>query len=160
MHDTSFLTALGIILIFFVLLAFGARYFFIKEVAEWKDGSVVSFYIGSVETQAEIASSPRKKQQGLSGYTSLPQNQGMLFVFGNASSRSFWMYNMNFPLDFVWIRENRVIGTTQNVPIYTDDIITTIHSPEPVDMILEFEAGTINRLNIKEGEFIRFPGVN
>lgn len=160
MNDTSFLIALGIILVLFVFLAFGARYFFVKEVGEWKDESIVSFRIGSAEARAEVASSPQKKQRGLSGRESLPENQGMLFVFEHASSRSFWMYEMNFPLDFIWIREHKVVGITKNVPVYTDDSITTLRSPEPADMILEFEAGTVERLDIKEGEHIRFLEIN
>lgn len=59
--------------------------------------------IGSAELKVEIADSQGERGQGLGGRKSLPENQGMLFVFEKPARYPFWMRAMNFPLDIIWL---------------------------------------------------------
>lgn len=87
--------------------------------------------------QLLIAKSDQDKQIGLSKYKSLPKNQGMLFVFDKKGMYSFWMKDMKFPLDIIFIRDNKIVTIYQNLPINN----LAIHSPtEDVDKVLEINA--------------------
>ena len=57
---------------------------------------------------------------GLSGVGKLCRDCGMLFVFGKPKIQSFWMYGMKFPLDFVFIRDSRVVEVVENVQVNDD----------------------------------------
>ena len=59
--------------------------------------------IGDVVLPVELAITPEERRQGLSDRPSLAPGTGMLFVFESDGHRQFWMKNMHFPLDMVWI---------------------------------------------------------
>lgn len=155
MQNLSPYIALGIVVISLLALI-GIRFFYMREVAGWSDGSFVIVHVGDATIKVEVASSPHKKQQGLSGRVYLGKDEGMLFVFSKPVQRTFWMKDMQFPLDFVWIKDGRVIEVGKNIPVFTDGMITTIKPSEPAQMVLELNASTIERLKIQEGDRVSF----
>ena len=72
--------------------------------------------INSVTFNVELAKTQEELMKGLSGRNSLPQDQGMLFIFEKPSSYSFWMRGMKFPLDLVFINDKRVVRVFENMP--------------------------------------------
>jgi uncharacterized membrane protein (UPF0127 family) len=58
---------------------------------------------------AEIVDTPSSRAQGLSGRNGLAENGGMLFVFEQSGKYGFWMKDMLFPIDMIWINEDGVI---------------------------------------------------
>lgn len=73
--------------------------------------------LGNTILSVEVADSESLRHQGLSGRYSLPENQGMLFVFEKSDQHSFWMKNMKFPIDIIWFSESRaVVDTVENIP--------------------------------------------
>src|SRR3989338_5042145 len=65
--------------------------------------------ISNVKIKAELADTPEKRALGLSGRETLGNDEGMLFVFDEPNTRQFWMKNMNFALDIIWIDENKKV---------------------------------------------------
>ncbi len=63
-----------------------------------------------------VAKSPRDQEIGLSKYENMPQNTGMLFQFGKSDYYAFWMRDMKFPLDIIFINNNRIVAIYDNVP--------------------------------------------
>ena len=63
----------------------------------------VDLKIKDVEVRAELAVNFKEKIQGLSGRENLENNQGMLFLYEQAGQYSFWMKDMNFSLDIIYI---------------------------------------------------------
>ncbi|HQV64701.1 MAG TPA: DUF192 domain-containing protein [Candidatus Paceibacterota bacterium] len=59
-----------------------------------------------VNISVRVADTDKTRQLGLSYFKSLPDGQGMLFVFPQMGTYSFWMKDMNFPLDVIWIDDN------------------------------------------------------
>src|SRR6185369_7191082 len=55
--------------------------------------------------KVELATMRAEQEKGLSGRSSLAPDEGMLFVFSGGAPR-FWMKDMNFPIDMIWIGED------------------------------------------------------
>ena len=115
--------------------------------------------INGSKLNVEIADTQDKRAKGLFGRDSLASDSGMLFVFSEPSKHSFWMKGLLFPLDFIWIGGDKVVSILQNVPPPAQgqaDSSLPIYQPNvAVDKILEINAGTIQRLNIKVGDTIK-----
>jgi uncharacterized membrane protein (UPF0127 family) len=113
--------------------------------------------IGSQTLNVEIADTPAKQQQGLSGKKFMDDDQGMLFDFGSVQSPAFWMKDMSFNLDFVWIANGKVVGITPDVshPNSPADPLPTYNPPLPVNQVLEVNAGWGKKNNIKTGDEVR-----
>jgi uncharacterized membrane protein (UPF0127 family) len=65
----------------------------------------------------ELAVTDEEKATGLSGRESLASGQGMLFVFSPEEQPSFWMREMKFPLDIVWINDGVIVDITRNAEV-------------------------------------------
>lgn len=59
--------------------------------------------IGNARVQVTLATTESAWEKGLSGTTSLKPNRGMLFVFPNEAPYQFWMKDMNYAIDIIWI---------------------------------------------------------
>jgi uncharacterized membrane protein (UPF0127 family) len=109
------------------------------------------FYIDLADTMA-------KRSQGLSGRTSLRDDQGMFFIFPYYSKQSFWMHGMNFPIDIVWIAGDEIVDITRNAPAPLEgesDMELTLYSPSaPVNRVLEINAGLSDKYGFKIGDKI------
>lgn len=103
----------------------------------------------------EIARSPAALSQGLSGREQLGSD-GLLFILNQSSRPTFWMKDMRFDLDFVWLDQGRVVGLTTNIsappPSTADYELELYHPPSPVDAVLELMAGDVERLGIGVGD--------
>jgi uncharacterized membrane protein (UPF0127 family) len=70
--------------------------------------------LGTVEVR--IADTHRKKVIGLSATESLPNVSGMLFVYEEASTQTFVMRKMDYPLDIVFIGADGRINSIKSAP--------------------------------------------
>jgi uncharacterized protein len=109
---------------------------------------------------AEVSDTPRTRTQGLSGRDSLGINEGMLFVFDGPGSYGFWMKDMEFSIDIVWISGNEIVGISEYVPVPARDyegreVLETYYPPEPVDRVLELSAGRVRLLRANVGDELR-----
>jgi hypothetical protein len=81
----------------------------------------------------------------------------MLFVFDTEGYYSFWMKGMKFPLDFVWINNDKVVQIDKKVsPPLGKSPIITVNPNFKVDKVLEINAGEVEANNIKVGDKIEF----
>lgn len=123
--------------------------------AGWNDNDQAQIDFPRGTVIAEVASSSIKRYRGLSGRPPLAKDTGMLFVFGRADTYPFVMRGMTFPLDFIWINENRVVAINQNIPSPTSGQEPQMIIPSaPASMVLETPAGTIDGLKIAPGDHI------
>ncbi len=113
-----------------------------------------SLVINAKKISLEIADTPEKRTQGLSGRESLSDDSGMLFIFDSAGIYSFWMKDMNFPLDFIWIKDKKVVDLNENIPppSQTGGNPQVVNPKENADMVLEVNAGFIKENGIKVGD--------
>ncbi|MEK9151349.1 MAG: DUF192 domain-containing protein [Patescibacteria group bacterium] len=107
--------------------------------------------IGEQTYALEIADTDIERAQGLSGRDSLCQECGMLFVFEKPGRYAFWMKDMRFSLDIVWLLDDTVVFVARAV----SPNISRILSPAvPADQVLEVNAGAVENLEV--GERVRF----
>jgi uncharacterized protein len=101
--------------------------------------------IGQASFTAEVAATQEEQSLGLAGRDSIPEGTGMLFPFSPRERVSFWMKDMRFALDIVWIAQGRVIGIAKDVPPpdpgTLDQDLPTYAPPSEVDHVLEIRAG-------------------
>ena len=73
--------------------------------------------IGDALFPVDLALTPEQRSQGLSGREVMAAETGMLFIFENEGTFSFWMKEMHFPLDIVWIGADcTVVDVTLGAP--------------------------------------------
>ena len=124
-----------------------------EEVAEVE--TIIALKVGTSTFSTLIADTPDKQRQGLSGRPSLEQDQGMLFLFDRSLVRSFWMKEMNFPIDIIWIDENkRITGYKQNA--LPESFPETFGSEVPVQYVFEVNAFETSRRGIELGDVVEF----
>ena len=106
--------------------------------------------------QVEIAQTDTEKQIGLSNTESLPEDEGMLFLFDTPDYYSFWMRDMQFPIDIIFINGNKVTTVISNAlpPSETGGSLPTFQPTEKSDKVLEVNAGIAKKYNITEGSVI------
>lgn len=139
--------------IFFLILGLiiilGSLFLFIQRQKNI-DNSFKTLKINGQEIMVEIARTPDALRKGLSGRESLTGGMGMLFVYDDSGVYGFWMKDMNFALDIVWIDEDfRVIGIEREVQPET--FPETFYPPKPVKYVLELNAGESKNMGIETG---------
>jgi uncharacterized membrane protein (UPF0127 family) len=112
----------------------------------WKTETSV-MTVGDVELTVEVADTNLLRTRGLSYRDGLEPGTGMLFVFGEARPLTFWMYEMRFCLDIIWIDDGQILGAAESVcpePGLPSSELTTYSSPGPASYVLEVPAGWMN----------------
>lgn len=108
--------------------------------------------------QVRVADNSLERMRGLSGvYASdLSPEIGMLFVYDEAKERTFWMKGMTFPLDFVWIKDGKIVKIDKNVqyPPHGTEPEKVSSSPIMVDMVLEVPVGVADELGYLQGQML------
>lgn len=103
-----------------------------------------------------MADTEAERRQGLSGRRQLAEDEGLLFIFNRPGRHSFWMKGMNFPLDFIWIAGDRIAGITPAVPVTAMNLMPS----QPIDKVLEVNAGFAARYNLKIGDKVSYEPVS
>ncbi len=111
------------------------------------------------EIALEIAQTDTARTRGLSGRSCMPDDVGMLFVFEELDIYPFWMIDMKFPLDMIWISRGVVVEIARDIPPPTrSDGIPVTHVPKvEADMVLELTAGGADRYGLLVGMAV--PGL-
>ncbi len=111
----------------------------------------------TTELMVEVVISPESTQQGLSGRSEIGAD-GMLFVFPQKEIRHFWMPDMKFNIDIVWINDETVVGIRENVlkPMPLQKVLPTYTSNQPVNVVLELPAFRAQELSIQPGSRVMY----
>ena len=90
--------------------------------------------VGEKTYRVEIVSSPADMALGLAKYDQLETNRGLFFDLKTKSTPSFWMKNMKFDIDIVWISDGVVVGVSPGSAVTP---FALINPPSPIDSVLE-----------------------
>ena len=122
-------------------------------------GPLKSISINGKKIYVEIASTPETREKGLSGRSYLAPDSGMVFTFGTTSvSPIFWMKDMLIPLDFIWIKDGKVVKIDKNVqppaPNTPDNQLSEYAPGTPIDYVLEVNGGFSDQNGITVGNTV------
>lgn len=141
-----------VIIIFLVCLAIFAGVIFFQ----FSKGSVPTskLTIGEHTFLVSVAKTSEEQQKGLSERSSLPQDQGMLFVFNEPADQTFWMKGMKIPIDIIFINNDKIVAITKNAPPVKaeTDNLPLYSAQQPVDKVLEINAGLSDKYKFKIGD--------
>ena len=117
----------------------------------------VKLAVGDATLLADVADDDAERALGLGGRASLRRDAGMYFVLANDAPR-IWMKGMRFPLDLVWIYDDRVVDVTAEVPDEpgTPESQLPIYSPsQAANRVLEVNSGWAARNGVNAGDSVR-----
>jgi len=141
--------------VFIIVAILGVAYSFITN-----KNKVTSVKIGENFFNVEVAETAGQQAKGLSYRDSLEENSGMYFRFEKENDYGFWMMGMRFPLDIIWIKNNKVIGIEKNIPSpisgTPENTLTIYKPPEAITEVLEINAGLCDKLGINIGDEVDF----
>lgn len=106
--------------------------------------------------KVELAKTANEKQQGLSNIEKLCDDCGMLFIFDEKDLRFFWMKDMKFSIDMIWIDDDKIVNITKNADLPQGENIPTYSSDKKVNYVLEVNANFCEDNNIKVNDKILF----
>ena len=150
-----------IFIIFFIIggvFVYAQNYLFSQNGVKVVD--VPTVLINDASFKVELADTPQARVKGLSGRESLPAGTGMLFVFPEKAKHRFWMPDMNFPIDIIWITDGQVVGVEHEVsPVFNPDEPVFYLPPVPVEYVLEVNSGVAKEAQIKIGDKVKFSHI-
>lgn len=154
MKKLIFVTLILVISIFLVVNSEKGNYNFFQMSS--KPTVTVDGHVFNVE----VAKSDQDKEVGLTKYQSLPQDKGMVFPFGQEGVYPFWMKNMKFPIDIIFIDKGKIIDIEKNLPHQNEsaEVVPTYAPSNPSDMVLEISSGLSDKYGFKVGDSVQTSG--
>ncbi len=110
--------------------------------------------VGGQTIHVSIADTKQAREEGLSGHTRLAADEGMLFVFETDGTYAFWMKDMRFSIDILWLSaEGRVVYMAENIA--PDTYPQTFKSETPARYVIELPAGYSDDHGVRVGDIVR-----
>ena len=136
----------------FIYLIF--NFFLISFYTFPNDKIDLRIYNKNIIFNVEVAKTVEERRVGLMYRKKLLNNEGMLFIFPHEKIIQLWMKNTYIPLDVIFISESKVIvDIKKNMEKLSE---TIVKSKVKSRYALEFNAGLINKLDIKIGDKVLF----
>lgn len=105
--------------------------------------------------KVDLALTQQEQEQGLSGRNKLNEDEGMLFVFNHMGQYPFWMKDMNFAIDIIWLGEDlNVVYIKKNA--LPESYPETFSPSQNAKYVLEVLAGFSEKNNLKVGDKVEF----
>ena len=109
---------------------------------------VVQLQAGMHNIRAQVAATVQQRATGLMHRREMPQHEGMLFVFEQATVQCFWMKNTLLPLSIAFLADD---GTVVNIEEMKPQALDSHCSDKPVRYVLEMNQGWFAKRGVKPG---------
>jgi len=104
--------------------------------------SVQIFFPDGSAVTAELAVTDAERQLGLMFRPKINDDQAMLFIFEKEGIHSFWMKNMRFSIDILWLdKDRRIVHVEEQVPACGQDPCPSYPTSQPARFVLEIRSG-------------------
>jgi len=105
--------------------------------------------------KVDLAFTSFDQKNGLSGRNNLKDDEGMLFIFDNLDKYPFWMKDMSFPIDIIWIDEDFcIVYIKKNA--FPESYPEIFYPQKDSKYVLEVNAQFSEKKNLKEGDKVEF----
>ena len=118
------------------------------------DDGRVRLTVGGEQFDVELAVTPEQRRQGLMFRERLGEREGMLFVFDDEQTVSFWMRDTPLPMSIAFIDARGVIVHVADMEPYSE---APVPSRYPVRYALEVNKGALERAGIEVGDLVELP---
>jgi uncharacterized protein len=121
---------------------------------DMKIRTFITITVPQGEIRAEVADTKSSRELGLSGRVTMKDGEGLLFVFDNPGRYGFWMKDMQFPLDILWINSSGIVveavhnATPESYP-------QTYINALPASYVLELKAGQAKEFGLSLGSKVK-----
>jgi len=116
--------------------------------------------IGTKEYKINLTQTEEDRKKGLAIFDSLPANEGMLFSFDQEDYYVFWMKDMKFNIDIIFLdQDKKVLEVFESVkaePGVQDMDLKTYSSKLKSQFIIELKEGETRKNGIKPGNAVLF----
>lgn len=113
----------------------------------------IALSFGDTVVRVELATTSAARARGLSGRSVLAEGEGLLFVFPQEDRHAFWMKDMYFPIDILWLSsEGRVLSLAAQVR--PDSYPASFRPPVPARYVLELPGGYAQAHDVGEGSSV------
>lgn len=151
------IVVLFLISIFSAILLF-FTYNFIFKVS--LNDEKLSLNIGSKNYLLDVARTDEEKSKGLAKFDKIKDNEGMIFIFDKPGRYSFYMKDMKFNIDIIYLNEDqKVVDIFKNAQFkdYKNPYDYEVYKPNyNSKFVIELKAGEIDNSGIKLGDKIDF----
>lgn len=105
----------------------------------------------------DVAKTDLQKEKGLSVYSKLAQDKGMIFPYEKSDYYTFWMKDMKFPIDIIYIDNGKIVDIFRDVPQPKSvNESLKVYKPRSVaDLVLEINAGLSDIYGFKLGDLVK-----
>ena len=107
----------------------------------------------------DVADTSDRQAYGLMNRSKMAADEGMIFVFPNESTRSFWMKNTLIDLDIAYVNSKGVIIDIQEMKsgknVKDDSLLPSYVSKQPAMYAIEMNKGWFKKNGIKVGDIIK-----
>ncbi|MGB5291194.1 MAG: DUF192 domain-containing protein [Lysobacterales bacterium] len=111
--------------------------------------------LGGKTFKVEIADTAEKQALGLMFRDSMPDDEGMIFIFPNEAPRSFWMKNTRIPLDIMYFdKDLKMVSISADTPPCRVSRCPSYPSTGPAMYVLELNAGKASELGVGPGDVL------
>lgn len=109
----------------------------------------------------DVAKTSKDKEIGLSSKKTISSDYGMYFPFDKPDYYAFWMKNMNFPIDIIFLRDNKIVTIFSNVPAPASatDNLPLYQPEEPANAVLEIQSGLSKKYGLVKGDSVTFKNL-
>ncbi len=125
------------------------------------DAKTPTAEIGNNKIKLEVAVTQKQIARGLMGRTSMPQDQGMVFLFRPPRPVRFWMFNCFMSLDMMFIKDGKIMKISREVPpckshIESECPLYPAEGEIEASEVIEVNPGYCKSHNINEGDSVKF----
>ena len=149
----DFFTEIVIILVFAAIVGTVELFTSPTGILHWGSQAIVRIDDGTY-VYAEIADDAEERRVGLSEHVFLDPDRGILFLFDEPSRPAFWMKDMDFPIDIVWLSDGTVVGIESDVQPSNETIPPSVRPIVDIDQVLEVNAGFAKEHGLKTGQML------
>ena len=163
--DLAIIAGLVLVIVIFIIFGrgFSTGQFLTQNATEsaqvqTKESTQVT--VKDLVIKVKIADEPKEQQTGLADNSSLALDEGMMFVFDQSKRNTFWMKDMKFAIDIIWIDDQKkIVDIAPNVPPEPnkDEKKLTRYKPKSdAKYVLEINAGLSALHNLQIGDQVAF----
>lgn len=123
--------------------------------ASSSDASSRTIRLAGQDISVTVADTDAEREKGLGGKDGLAPREGMLFIFGADGFYGFWMRDMAFSIDILWLAADGAVVHIEHA-VSPDTYPRSYASGSPARYVLELPAGWSQEYNVKVGDVAQF----